>query len=125
VITALLLRAAEMADGAAAGELPPLGAAFDALYPLVVGDLQALKVILLLPSDDRHSNALDRSHTKDETQEPTGTAGDAQARVEAPTSPEAADAARALVPVGVIRALLPNATKEQRETVRGLLASVA
>ena len=49
MITALLLRASEMADGAAPTELPPLGAAFDALYPLVISDLQAVKVIKLLP----------------------------------------------------------------------------
>ena len=62
VITALLLRASEMADGAEPGEGPPLGAAFDALYPLVVGDLQALKVITLLPTEGCVGNAFDRWH---------------------------------------------------------------
>lgn len=40
-------------------------------------------------------------------------------------SVEAADAARRLVPVPVIRAALPQANKDQRERVRSLLAILA
>ena len=45
--------------------------------------------------------------------------------MEADASPDAADAARALVPVPVIRALLPSASKPQRELVRSFLAILA
>lgn len=37
---------------------------------------------------------------------------------------EVADAARRLVPVPVIRAALPHASKDQRECVRSLLATL-
>ena len=48
-----------------------------------------------------------------------------QDRMEAAASPDSADAARALVPVPIIRALLPSVSKPQRELVRSLLATLA
>ena len=48
-----------------------------------------------------------------------------QDRMEAAATPEAADSARALVPVSIVRALLPSASKPQRELVRSLLATLA
>ena len=52
VIAALLLRASELTDGDAPTEQPMWGAAFDALYPLTISHLQALKVrLILLPHE--------------------------------------------------------------------------
>ncbi len=48
-----------------------------------------------------------------------------QDRMEAAATPDAADSARALVPVSIVRALLPSASKPQRELVRSLLATLA
>jgi len=44
VLTALLLRASELADGDVPAEQPSWSAAFNALYPLTISHLQALKV---------------------------------------------------------------------------------
>jgi len=44
VLTALLLRASELTDGDVPAEQPSWSAAFDALYPLTISHLQALKV---------------------------------------------------------------------------------